>query len=510
VTPLAEIGTLAQLVTRAAALWPDRTAWIFDEHDQPFTFAEVDRESSRIAAALAERGIGPGDRVAVMLRNVPAFPLTWLALAKIGAQLVPVNTNYQEFDGAHILRHSGAKLVVAAPEFTDLLGRIGVTEVVTPDELRTDAAPPEFTPVPELPVNIQYTSGTTGAPKGCVLPNRYWTTLAVSLATDFPAVGEQDVVLTAQPFHYIDPQWNVALGLAGGATLVVLDRFHPSTFWAKVREHGVTWFYCLGLMPTLLLRQPESELDKAHQVRAICASAIPRDLHAALEARWGAPWYEAFGMTETGGDIRMYPADHEETVGTGCLGRPAPTREVMIADAAGKPLPRGETGELLIRGVGLMHGYHDDVEATRRAFDGGWFHTGDLATMDDQGRVYYVGRTKDMIRRSGENISADEVERALLLHPAVKLAAVVAVPDEIRGEEVKAYLVLDENEGHRCEPAELAEFCAAKLAYFKIPRFWAFAAELPMTPSERVAKGELKKAEDLRAGSWDRTTESWL
>ena len=506
-TPLAEIGTLAQLVKRAAGLWPERTAWVFDETGRRFTFAEVDGESSRLAAVLAERGIGPGDRVAVMLRNVPEFPLLWLALAKIGAQLVPVNTNYREFDGAHVLRHSGAKLVVAAPEFTELLGRIGLTEVVTPDRLRTDAGPPEFTPVPELPVNIQYTSGTTGAPKGCVLPNRYWTTLAVGLTTDFPAVGEDDVVLTAQPFHYIDPQWNVALGLAAGATLVVLDRFHPSTFWAKIREHGVTWFYCLGLMPTLLLRQEPSAADRDHRVRAICASAIPHELHAELEARWGVPWYEAFGMTETGGDIRMTAADHDETVGTGCIGRPSRDREAMIAGDDGKPLPRGETGELLIRGIGLMHGYHDDPEATAKAFRGGWFHTGDLARMDDVGRVYYVGRTKDMIRRSGENVSADEVERALLLHPAVRLAAVVAVPDELRGEEIKAYVVCD---GERPEPAVLAAFCAEKLAYFKVPRFWAFADELPMTPSERVAKGELRKVADPRAGSWDAKAAAWL
>ncbi|MEV6444599.1 ATP-dependent acyl-CoA ligase [Amycolatopsis sp. NPDC051716] len=506
-TPLAEIGTLAQLVTRAAALWPERPAWVFDDLERTFTFAEVDRESDRIAAALAERGIGPGDRVAVMLRNVPAFPLTWLALAKIGAQLVPVNTNYREFDGAHVLRHSGAKLAVAAPEFTELLGRIGLTEVITPDELRTGAEPPEFTPVPELPVNIQYTSGTTGAPKGCVLPNSYWTTLAVSLATDFPAVGADDVILTAQPFHYIDPQWNVALGLAGGATLVVLDRFHPSTFWAKVREHGVTWFYCLGLMPTLLLRQEPSEADRDHRVRAICASAIPHDLHAELERRWGVPWYEAFGMTETGGDIRMTAADHDATVGTGCIGRPSRDREVLIAGDDGKPVPRGETGQLLIRGIGLMHGYHDDPDATAKAFENGWFHTGDLARMDAAGRVYYIGRTKDMIRRSGENVSADEVERALLLHPAVRLAAVVAVPDELRGEEIKAYVVCD---GDRPDPAELAAFCAGKLAYFKVPRFWSFADALPMTPSERVAKGELRKVADPRAGSWDAKAEAWL
>jgi crotonobetaine/carnitine-CoA ligase len=260
-------------------------------------------------------------------------------------------------------------------------------------------------------------------------------------------------------------------------------------------------------MPTLLLRLAETPEDKQHSVRAICASAIPRDLHAELETRWGVPWFEAFGMTETGSDIRMSEEDHHELVGTGCIGRPTRDREVMIADPDGKPLPRGETGELLIRGIGLMHGYHNDPEATARAFSGGWFHTGDLASMDADGRVYYAGRTKDMIRRSGENVSADEVERALLSHPSVRLAAVIAVPDELRGEEVKAYVVLEDE----CRsPEELAGFCTGKLAYFKVPRYWAFADSLPMTPSERVAKGELRKAADLLADTYDRVASAWL
>jgi crotonobetaine/carnitine-CoA ligase len=504
---------LVKLVTGAAELWPGKTAWVFDATDERFTFADVDVRSSQIALALREIGAVPGDRVAVMLRNQPEFPLIWLALAKLGAVLVPININYREFDGAHVLDHSGARFAIAAEEFVGLLRKIApgtkLERVLTVGEVQgaLGETTEKFSSEAERPVNIQYTSGTTGAPKGCVLPNRYWTTLAHGLATDFPAVNENDVLLTAQPFHYIDPQWNVALGLASGATLVVLDRFHPTTFWAKVREHDVTWFYCLGLMPTLLLRLPEAPEDSRHRVRAISASAIPPELHAELEARWGVPWFEAFGMTETGGDIRMSPQDHDELVGTGCIGRPSRDREVMIADTGGKPLPRGETGELLIRGIGLMHGYHNDPEATAKAFTGGWFHTGDLASMDAEGRVYYAGRTKDMIRRSGENVSADEVERALMLHPDVRLAAVIAVPDELRGEEIKAYVV---RQGENSPPDELAEFCAGKLAYFKVPRYWAFADSLPMTASERVAKGDLRKAGDLVAGSYDRVEARWL
>jgi crotonobetaine/carnitine-CoA ligase len=517
VIPLADAGDLVTLLNRAADAWPGKHAWVFDATGERLTFADVHRRRSELAAALAERGVRPGDRVAVMLRNQPEFPLIWLALATLGAALVPVNVNYRELDGRHVLAHSGARFAVTTPEFhgllTDIAPGTAVEHVLDVAELtaQVPGALPEFHAVSETPVNIQYTSGTTGAPKGCVLPHSYWTALARGLVTEFPALHDGDVLLTAQPFHYIDPQWNVAAGLASGATLVVLDGFHPSTFWAKVREHEVTWFYCLGLMPTLLLRAPESPVDHQHRVRAISASAIPRELHAELERRWGVPWYEAFGMTETGGDIRMSTTDHDAAVGTGCLGRPVPGREVLITDESGAARPRGETGELLIRGVGLMHGYHDDPEATDRAFRGGWFHTGDLARMDECGRVYYVGRTKDMIRRSGENVSADEVERALMLHPGVRLSAVIAVPDEVRGEEIKAYVVLAD--GHDCAglpPTELAGFCAGKLAYFKVPRYWAYAQSLPMTPSERVAKGELRgDRQDLRVGSYDRTDDTW-
>lgn len=511
-TPLDRVDDLVTLVTRAARTWPDSVAWIFDETGERRTFAGVDRESDRIALALAELGVARGDRVAVMLRNEPAFPLLWLALAKLAAVLVPVNVNYRELDGCHVLRQSGARFAVAAEEFIELIKEIApattLERVLTFDELagfdtsHTERAA-RFEAAGELPVNIQYTSGTTGAPKGCVLPHRYWLTLARGLVSEFPAISARDTILTAQPFHYIDPQWNVALGLASGATLVVLDRFHPSTFWTKVRQYQVTWFYCLGQMPVLLLRQAESARDREHRVRAINASAIPRGLHAALEQRWGVPWYEAFGMTETGGDLRVSKVDHDELVGTGCIGTPTRDREAMIVDEAGHPAPRGETGELVLRGIGMMHGYHDDPEATTRAFHGGWFRTGDLATMDDRGRVFYVGRAKDMIRRSGENVSADEVERALLRHPAVRLAAVTAEPDDLRGEEVRAFVVLTGT----ATPDELAEFCATKLAYFKVPRYWTMTDSLPLTPSERVAKGELARSDlpryDRLSGLWE-------
>jgi crotonobetaine/carnitine-CoA ligase len=503
-------ATLVEALIAGAERWPDRIAWTFDPGDR-FTFADVARLTAGYAAVLRDRGISKGDRVAVLLANEPAFPLTWLALSAIGAAMVPVNVRYQTADAEHVLRACDASAIVASERFLPLLERLpadvpalrNVLPAADIADAAASAAHQELTaPDPAGTANIQFTSGTTGRPKGCVLPHRYWTQLAGGLVAEFPFLSDQDVMLTAQPFHYIDPQWNVAAGLLSGAEVVILDGFHPSSFWSKVRAHDVTYFYCLGAMPTLLLRMPADPADRDHRVRAVQCSAIPPALHRDLEERWGVGWYEAFGMTETGGDLRVTDADHDELVGTGCLGRPVSYRKVQIVDAEDQPVPTGQEGEITLAGPGMMDGYLNDPEATARAMRDGWFHTGDLGRMDGAGRVYHTGRLKDMIRRSGENVAAREVEEVLLTHPAVRLVAVTAVPDEIRGEEVKAYYVAESDPG----AAELADFCRARLAAFKVPRYWQAADDLPRTDSQRVAKarlGEISGAVfDTVSGQW--------
>ena len=468
--------TLVDHVLVAAERWPERPAWTFvapDDSERTLTFSAVGDQTAHLAQALAEHGVGPGDRVAVMLDNQPEFPLVWLALMRLGAAMVPLNVRYRAADAGHVVADAGARLAVTSPAYAELLAPLA--EVVLVDDL-VPGGDWEQGPVDAAaPVNIQYTSGTTGHPKGCVLTHRYWTTLGTSMRREFPYVVDSDVMLTAQPFFYLDPQWNVVTALMSGAHLVLLDGFHPSTFWAKVREHEVTYFYCLAAMPTLLLKMPADPLDRAHRVRAVQCSAIPPALHAELEERWGVPWFEAFGMTETGADIRVSPDDHDELVGSGCLGRPAAHREARVDD----------DGQLWLRGPGMMEGYLGRPSP----FVDGWFPTGDLARLDEQGRVYLAGRLKDMIRRSGENIAAREVEDVLLAHPAVRLAAVVGVPDEIRGEEVKAYVVAP-----GVAPEELAAWCAERLAGFKVPSLWEFRDDLPLTASHRVEKAKLRSA----------------
>lgn len=517
--PLAEVSTMGGLLDRAARRWPERRALTFPAEQTTLTYAELADQVDLAAAALAGLGAGPGVRVGVMMANRLEYPVTWLACARLQAVMVPINVNYRRLDAGYVLGHSGAALVVTDTARLPLLRELrdrgeGPTQLLDVDAdpwPAVDGAPSLVAVGAEDLLNVQYTSGSTGRPKGCLLSHTYWLTMARKNVLETPLVRADDVLLTAAPFSYMDPQWNAASAMAVGAEVVVLDRFHPSTFWQSVRDHGVTFFYCLGVMPTLMMKTDPHPADRDHRVRLITCSGIPVGLHAALEERFGAPWLETYGMTEIGNGAAVTPAEHDACLGSGSIGRATSARELRVVDEAGAPVPRGHVGELVVRGVGLLDGYLDDPDATARAFRDGWFRTGDLARMDADGLVYLAGRAKDMIRRSGENISPLEIEDAIRSHPAVRLAACVGVPDPMRGEEVKVYVVLREDAaGARLLERDLAEHCGRLLAYFKVPRYWTSRPALPLTPSAKVAKAELTATEtDLRVGAFDRVDRTW-
>lgn len=512
--------TLPQLTAFAASKWGDRTAWLFDETGERLSFAEIESDSASIAARLQAEGVAPGDRVGVMLRNCPAFPLVWLAICRLGAAMVPLNVNYKVADAGYILGHATPKVVVSAPEFVDVISAASDGMDQRPSVLRADLRALDLRDRgraqadldPHVLANVQYTSGTTGHPKGCMLSHGYWLALAERMRREMIDLDEADVMMTAQPFYYMDPQWNVVVALLTGARLVVLDGFHPSSFWSKVRAHGVTFFYCLGAMPTLLLKMPPHPDDRAHRVRKVLCSAIPPSQHQTLQDRWGVPWQEAFGMTETGGDLAVFDSERDQLVGSGSIGRPLAGREARVVDDAGMDVSPGTTGELLLRGDWMMQGYFRDAQATQRMFRDGWFHTGDIVQQDEQGRFYYVSRKKEMIRRGGENISAAEVEDVIQSHPDVASAACLPEPDDIRGEEVKAIIILkDDASIGKADPQPLIAHCEARLARFKVPRFWSFRVDdFPRTPSERVEKHKLATQLAENDGPiFDRSSNAW-
>lgn len=518
--------SLVHLLHERAQHIGDRDLLRFGE--QRMTFAEVDARTSQLACVLVNAGVAPGDRVAVMLPNGLEFPIAWLAIMKARAVMVPINIQYRAHDLAYTLNDSGAKLLFTTRELVPMVREIDARcpelvwvqvvqagDAVSPTEspfaahLHSQPADVDLTEVsPDDLVNIQYTSGTTGEPKGCMLTNEYWVLLS-ERAAHFSRMTSDEVALTAQPFSYMDPQWNVGMCLVAGCPLVILPRFSASTFWQSVKDSGATFFYVLGTMPVFLLKQPTSPaVERGHRVRFVSCSGIVPQLHREFEDRWGVPWREAFGMTETGVDLTV-PLEDTSCVGSGAVGGPVDGKEACVVDTEGRALGDQKIGELCVRGSGMMRGYWNKPAATAERIRDGWLHTGDLAYRDTRGYYHLVGRLKDMIRRGGENISAAEVEGVLAQHPAVRAAAVVPVPDELRGEEVKAYIQLQPDHEH-VEPMLIIDFTRRHLAAFKVPRYVEFVDDFPRTPSERVAKHVLVAAKpDLRTGSFDTVTRSW-
>ncbi len=494
------------------------------------TFAETEVQTNRMARVLATHGVRHGDRVAVMMPNSLDFPVCWLAILKVGAVMVPVNIRYKENDLRHTLTDSGAKTAVAGAEEAKKIAAVkdncpALEETITLEEPSPsidgvacvaseirDAE--ESWGIDHLSLrylaNIQYTSGTTGFSKGCMLTHDYWLRLGM-LAGSQGDLGEDDVALTAQPFYYMDPQWNSVMCMIAGIPLVILPRFSASTFWQSVKENDVTFFYLLGTMPVYLLKQPpDPEVEKNHRMRLVVCSGIVPQLHATFEERWNVPWREAFGMTETGVDL-MVPFEDDASVGSGAMGKPVATKEARVIDVEGNELPAGKVGQLTVKGKPMMDGYWNRPEATAETIRDGWLHTGDLVTRDEKGYFHMVGRLKDMIRRSGENISAAEVESVLCEHPKVGAAACVPVPDELRGEEVKAFIQLQNGEtGETAPPSELIAFAGEKLADFKLPRYIEYVDSFPLTPSERIAKPVLmeQKSNQL-SGCYDAESGTW-
>jgi len=519
-------ANIGALIDEAAAAAGDRLLWNFFETGQSITYAQMRRVVNGLASRFVGLGIVKGTHVAVMLPNVPEMPLAWLALGRIGAVMVPVNVNYRERELAHVVNDADVSFIIAhgdCIEIVESCRRDGLIRVPPGHTVVVDgeaagaiawselASQPRETFDAPAPVghgdllNIQYTSGTTGFPKGCMLTQRYW--ISSGKVNAFRDGRRYERILASTPFFYMDPQWLLLMTLYQRGTLFVAARQSTSRFMEWVRTHRIN--FCL--LPWVLHSQPAHADDARNEIVRANVYGVPRDLHADLEQRYDLNAREAFGMTEVGPAMFM-PIERSDMVGSGSCGIPCPFRECKVVDEQGRTLPAGEVGELLIRGPGIMLGYYNNPQATASVFSDGWFRTGDLFRVDENGFHSIVGRKKDMIRRSAENIAAREVESVLNAMPVVAEAAVIGVPDPLRGEEVKAYIKLREETVASAETlATIIEAAKRQLAPFKVPRFYAFRDEFPRTVSLKIAKQLLaREADDLRAGSFDRVENRWL
>ena len=519
-------ANIAALIDEAADAAGDRMAWNFFESGETITYAELRRRVHGLARSLAAIGVKKGTHVAVMLPNVAAFPLTWLAIGTLGAVMIPVNVGYQPRELRFVLDSGDATFAIVDEACWPMLEgciaegglRVARQNVVVRGEVASglhdwgalaqpsDEAYAAATPV-ELDdlLNIQFTSGTTGFPKGCMLTQRYWLTSGKVNA--FRDGRRYERILASTPFYYMDPQWLLLMTFYQRGTLFVAARQSTSRFTSWLREHRVQ--FCL--FPFLVYKNPPSTDDPLDDLVRGNVYGVAPAVHAKIEERFDFCAREAFGMTELGSAMFM-PIEAADMVGSGSCGVPVPFRECCIVDANDAPVASGEVGELCVRGPGLLLGYYNNPEATAKALRGGWFHTGDLFRQDERGYFYIVGRQKDMIRRSSENIAAREVEAVLNSIPVVLESAAVPVPDEVRGEEVKAYVVLrDGGEGEDAMLEQIVKGCQAQLARFKVPRYFSFRTELPKTASLKVAKqGLLASAREGTERTYDRVAGCWL
>jgi crotonobetaine/carnitine-CoA ligase len=513
--------SIPALLREAASDVPDRIALSFIATGEDIAYADLLDRVRRVARGLHEAGVRHGTKVAVMLPNIPQMPVTWLALSWLGAVMVPVNIRYTATELDYVLSDSGASFLVLHADFAGLVaetpsaaamqGRVFVVGGDAGahrawDELAArDGAgfAPEREPVLDDLLNIQYTSGTTGFPKGCLLTQRYWLTCAKSYA-DCDGLRFRNL-LASNPYFYMTPQWLTLSAWFHRGTLHVAPYRSLTQFMGWVRDRGVE--FCLFPQEVHTTQPPRPE-DAENAMQRGNLYLHRADLHAEVQSRFGFPLRTAFGMTEIGMGL-FTPLEAEEMTGSGSCGLPGPWREARIADLQGNTLPHGESGELLIRGPGLLRGYHNKPEATAAAFHGDWFRTGDLARQDANGFVWIIGRIKDMVRRAGENIAAAEVESVLNAIQGVAESCVVPVPDALRGEEVKAYLRLAEGVTPRDVPPEaVIAHCRRHLAPFKVPRYLAYRdADFPRSPGgTKVRKPALiAESADLTEGAWDRT-----
>lgn len=517
--------SVGHFLDAAAARGPEDVFLRFFQQDEKYSYREISQQSDRLADGLCGLGVRKGCHVALMIPNGPAFIVSWFALAKIGAVMVPVNFNYTPAELAYVLSDSDSQFFIVEASLQAVLDGIPAEERTVEDAdvivvgegasprqsyaalLAAGSAP--FRPPCEVRdsdlLSIQYTSGTTGLPKGCMQTHRFWLIASLVAARAHGQVVEN--ILVTFPLFYLDPQLQVLTALQGHGTAFIARQHSLKKFVGWIKEFKI---HMATITPPVFHAIEARADDADNDLRYIAAFYHKEDTHAALEQRFGALARDAFGMTEIGVGT-FTPAVATGMVGSGTCGLAAPFREARVCDEAGKELPRGETGELCFAGDGILWGYYKRPEANAKAFRGRWFRTGDLARMDEDGYVWIVGRMKDMIKRSGENIAAVEVEGVLAEHPDIVEAAVVAVPDKLRKEEVKAYLILRPGKSSGdVTPDAVAAHCEARLARFKIPRFIAYVDDFPRTPSNKIAKNKLvEAAADLRAEAYDRRDAVW-
>jgi crotonobetaine/carnitine-CoA ligase len=516
-------GTLGGLLASRAAAAPERAFVVFK--GRPTSYRAFVSEVERAAAMLAARGVGTGDRVGVMSLNHPSTVALFFALARLGAIMVPVNPDYGVEEAGYVLAHAEVCGVLASPETIDIV-RTACARLARAPWLMLNApgapdlpvfadalsAAPPVAPSPAGTADstcvLIYTSGTTGFPKGVMHRQRSVVLAGEGFVERMHLQPDERMLCILPMFHINALFYSLGGAAAAGATLILEPRFSASAFWKTVAETRATEVNTLAAVSSILMRRPRAEFVPDHRLRKIYGAPFTEENYRVFRAEFGVPHLiEGYGMSEIPGVLNNpFERPHKP----GSMGRPSrhPDHSLAFADMKvvdddGNDVPDGATGELVVKTPIVMQGYFRDPEQTAAAFRDGWFLTGDLGYRDADGYFWFVARKRDIIRKRGENVSGAELDRVIGSHPAVLEAAAIPVPADLGEDEILVAVVI--RPGATLCAQEVADWCRARLAPIKVPRYVVFVESLPHTPTHRVAKFKLRADETLKARAIDLT-----
>ncbi|QEC49737.1 AMP-binding protein [Baekduia soli] len=504
--------TLNDLLDERVALGPDHQLLVFEDAEgavSELTYGGFQDLVLRAARGLQELGVGHGDRVAVQLRNSPEILVIWFALARLGAIFAPSNVANTTPELEHILRKARVSLLIVEPDYraiaegaiaaaggdvTLVIARGPGGDAVTFSDLLEREPLTDAPDVGAMDVcELIFTSGTTSKPKAVMLTHAHCVRSGED-AVRCIGLHDGDRCMTSLPLFHCNAQAMTALAaMTVYGTIILLEVFSATKYWSQLRRHGATETALVAMQLRTLNAQPVDPDERDHRLHRVFYSLnVPDEERLSFEDRFGVTLINGYGQSEAMVMITSAPLVGDRRWPS--IGLPIAGRNVHILDEEGNPVPRGEVGEICVEGTpgrDVFLGYFDDPDATAQTFRDGLLHTGDNAMVDDKGFFYFFDRKKDMIKRAGENVSAMEVESALIAHPEVATAAVIGVPDPIRDEEVVAVVVAEHAGAVTAE--ELREHCAQRLARFKVPTTIQFVDELPLTSVGKVRKDALRK-----------------
>jgi acyl-CoA synthetase (AMP-forming)/AMP-acid ligase II len=485
----------------------DKTFWrAIDGDGTILTYAEFQRLTLVCSQSLAKLGVRRESKFGIMMPNVPALLICWLALCRLGAIGVMINTSSTSVELDRLTRETDVDFLLVDNAFLEtvmglpdqssltnsqiivhgvadagLPGALHWADMISVHDVVTVQSEAVF---PDDIAGILFTSGSSGVPKGCMLSHRYWLVLATSRSLIGP---QPENILVDTPLVYMGSLWKAVMGILVGATLNVAPRPSLSRLYDRILDNDID--FCTITAPAATLGDDARLLSS--KLKWLATYGMAKEHHASTQARFSAPIREIYGMTEIGSALSM-PVSDGTKVGSGSCGLPSPFRRCRIV-VDGKDVPDGEPGELWVSGTGLYSGYYRNPAATEASFSGEWFRTGDLFRKDGNGYYYMLGRIKDVIRRSGENISAAEIEATVMAISGVSEVAAIPVPDPFRGEEVKVVISrTNEHVGRGLTAETIIEELQRTLSAYKVPRYVEFIDKMPKTASAKIDKVALK------------------